>query len=306
MFLGLLRRQALLGLQLAELHNKVLCIRIDVGRKLQVAFQNRSASLFLAGRPERGLANDHLIQEHTHRPHVQALVVTLAADHLRRQVVRRSAKGGAIASAAQDVGPTEVCKLGVSITVQQDILGFDVSMDHLLGQSVQVLQGIAHLKEILRCLLQRELPILTKLIKHAAASSKLHAEINVRSIPKVEPQLDNVWVPKRSQDRDLPLHLLRQIVLLQNCQWNLLDKLLLGHCGLLDCKGRRIYLWVPCALRPLAFPDLSEVATPELPDENKVRGTLWPRHRPGCKLRTAIDCGEGTRLGFAEAPLQHE
>mmetsp|Transcript_66679 Transcript_66679/g.188443 ORF Transcript_66679/g.188443 Transcript_66679/m.188443 type:complete len:203 (+) Transcript_66679:741-1349(+) len=181
-----------------------------------------------------------------------------------------------------DVRPAEVGQLGVALDIEEDVLGLDVPVNHLLGQPVEVLQSITDLEEVLRAIPKRELPALAELVEHSAARGKLHAEVDMRAVPEVEEQLDNAWVPQGPKDGDLPIHLLRQVVLLKDGQRDLLDR-----------KGRSIHLRVPGALHAPALPDLAEVATAQAPHEFKVRGPLRPLHGAGRGLRAILFCAQG-------------
>ena len=79
---------------------------------------------------ERRLADEELVAKDSEGPKVDLLVVRGAFHHLRRQVVERSAHGGA-AGRGRVNAPPEVGDLQVALHVQEQVFRLDVAMNDL-------------------------------------------------------------------------------------------------------------------------------------------------------------------------------
>jgi hypothetical protein len=93
---------------------------------------------------EGGLASDELVAEHSHAPDVDLLVVVLAENDIRGDVVQGAAESLAVLFGGVD-GPPEVGELESAVAAQ-DVLGLYVSVQHALA--VQVEQGLDHLPQV--------------------------------------------------------------------------------------------------------------------------------------------------------------
>eukprot|EP00411_Alexandrium_monilatum_P072820 CAMPEP_0175576520 /NCGR_PEP_ID=MMETSP0096-20121207/45116_1 /TAXON_ID=311494 /ORGANISM="Alexandrium monilatum, Strain CCMP3105" /LENGTH=474 /DNA_ID=CAMNT_0016880069 /DNA_START=45 /DNA_END=1470 /DNA_ORIENTATION=- len=258
--LGLCGRQPLLRTKLAQALDEVLCLGIHPAREAEVAAEDQPARRLLAGGAEGRLPDSHLVQQHAHLPHVQALGVALAPDHLRGQVVGSAAERRAVrCSLPQVVGPPKVRELHVALPVKQDVLRLDVAVDHLLRAGVEVLERIAGLVEILRGDLVAELAAFAEEVKHASTLGKLHAHVDMGLVAEVKVHLDDEGVLERPEDADLALRLVHEVVLLDDRQGDLLDG-----------QGLRIDLFVTGGGSPLALPDLAEVALAQAPHEDEA------------------------------------
>ena len=84
-----------------------------------------------------------LIQQNPNRPNINLFVIPLVLENLRRHVLVRAAEG--LPRGTVHRAPSKIAKLGVSETVDQDILGLDVAVDDVA--SVQVGHAAADLLE---------------------------------------------------------------------------------------------------------------------------------------------------------------
>mmetsp|Transcript_47960 Transcript_47960/g.71043 ORF Transcript_47960/g.71043 Transcript_47960/m.71043 type:complete len:574 (+) Transcript_47960:355-2076(+) len=81
---------------------------------------------------ERGATADELVDQDAQGPVVDAPVVTLGQDELRRQVFGSAAKGVGLDAVLQLLGEAEVSDLEVSVRIDEKILGFEVAVGVLL------------------------------------------------------------------------------------------------------------------------------------------------------------------------------
>ena len=106
-----------------------------VGREPEVDVDDPLVRVLVGFRLKRRFADQELVGEDAEGPVVDPLVVGLALDHLRREVVQGSAHGGPPAAGGVH-RPAEVGDLEVALHVQQQVLWLDVSVDHLHGVTV--------------------------------------------------------------------------------------------------------------------------------------------------------------------------
>mmetsp|Transcript_68671 Transcript_68671/g.198903 ORF Transcript_68671/g.198903 Transcript_68671/m.198903 type:complete len:210 (+) Transcript_68671:667-1296(+) len=138
MLQGCLRGEAFGGPLLAEPANGVKRVGVEpLRREAEVNGQDEATCRLLARRTEWRLARQQLVEENAHVPHVHGLVMPRAHDHLWREVIQCAAEGVALVR-FDEVGPTEIRQLDVVLTVEEDVLGFDVAVDDLLWQPVQI------------------------------------------------------------------------------------------------------------------------------------------------------------------------
>mmetsp|Transcript_12092 Transcript_12092/g.25294 ORF Transcript_12092/g.25294 Transcript_12092/m.25294 type:complete len:292 (+) Transcript_12092:263-1138(+) len=242
---GLCRSEAFLWSRLAQLLDAVLCQWLQARRELQPYAQDVATGFILVASAKGRFANNHLVQQHTHLPHVQTFIVTFSTNHFWGQVVWCTAEGGPVGDILQDVRPSKVSKFSVLIFVQQNVFGLDVPVNNLRRLGVQVLQGITDFVKMSSCELTGELAILTEQVEHPAALGKLHSQVHVALVLEAEVKLHDVWMSQASHDVDLPLHLLCEAMLLYERQWDFL------HCP--NGCGR--------STSAVTSPNLSKVAT---------------------------------------------
>lgn len=85
----------------------------------------------LAVRLERRRPHQELVAEHPEAPLVHAHCVRLSIDHLGAQIVQGAAHG--LAQFRRGVhGPPKICQLQCPIRGHQDILRFEISVDHIV------------------------------------------------------------------------------------------------------------------------------------------------------------------------------
>ena len=77
-----------------------------MGGEFQIDFGDATVGLVVTFSFEGRLAAEKLVAEHAETPQIDLLVVQLALDHLRRQVVQRAAQRGA---SAQQHTQTYIC-----------------------------------------------------------------------------------------------------------------------------------------------------------------------------------------------------
>lgn len=88
----------------------------------------------------------HLVEQDTHRPDIRLVVVGPSGVHLWRYVLQSSAERVSLGVFLfyHDT-PAKIAELGVAFLVQENVLGFYVSMKDVFG--VKVLQGLQYLLE---------------------------------------------------------------------------------------------------------------------------------------------------------------
>ena len=74
--------------------------------------------------------NNHLVDQDSKRPPVQCFVVSRPDDHLRGQVLWRTAEGvGLLTILLHDLGQAKVSQHDVTIVVQQNVLRLEITVD---------------------------------------------------------------------------------------------------------------------------------------------------------------------------------
>mmetsp|Transcript_100481 Transcript_100481/g.259520 ORF Transcript_100481/g.259520 Transcript_100481/m.259520 type:complete len:251 (-) Transcript_100481:232-984(-) len=138
------QRHALGRLLLQEPPHEALDVGVDEGREAQLQREDPVDKGHVVRALERWATDHHLVEQHAAAPDVQRVVVALALDHLRRQVVERPAEGGA--RHAREGAPAEVRNLQDVVVVDEEVLWLEVSVDD--GLAVQVLQPAGNLREV--------------------------------------------------------------------------------------------------------------------------------------------------------------
>lgn len=85
--------------------------------------------------PERGLADEELVEENAEGPPVDGLAVTLVTDHFGGEVFWSATEGVGLAI-VDLLSETKVNKLEVAIGVEQDVLRFEIAV----GDALNVVQ----------------------------------------------------------------------------------------------------------------------------------------------------------------------
>ena len=78
----------------------------------------------------RGLFVHQFVEEHSQTPDVQFVGLLLAADDFGGQILLSAAESVPLGVAAEGGAEAEVAELEVVVSVDQNIFGFDISMDH--------------------------------------------------------------------------------------------------------------------------------------------------------------------------------
>jgi hypothetical protein len=81
------------------------------------------------------VAAEELVGEHAQRPDVDGVVVVLVLDHLGGEVVEGPAEGRA-ARRGRVHGPAKVGDFDVALVAEEEVLGLDVAVDHVLPVAV--------------------------------------------------------------------------------------------------------------------------------------------------------------------------
>eukprot|EP00968_Pinguiococcus_pyrenoidosus_P019131 scaffold2022_cov261-Pinguiococcus_pyrenoidosus.AAC.20 len=91
------------------------------------------------------LLREHLVHQQAQAPPIDALVVTLAQDHLGRHVLQRPTEGSCLHAStgmrldrvsvpwphAEVPAQPEICNHQVAIRGDEDVLGFQITIDHI-------------------------------------------------------------------------------------------------------------------------------------------------------------------------------
>ena len=139
MFQHVLEVNPLVGVLPQQLDDEVPGGARDVGGEPQVDVDDPLVGVLVGLGLKRRFTHQELVGEDAQGPVVHPLVVGLALDHLRGQVVQGPAHGGPPGAGGVH-RPPEVGDLEVALHVQQQVLRLDVSVDHLHG--VAVTQGL--------------------------------------------------------------------------------------------------------------------------------------------------------------------
>ena len=78
----------------------------------------------------------HLVDENAERPPVDALVVARLAEELGGHVLGRAAQGVRFFTGRQTLGESKVRHLDVTLPVDEEILGLEVTVDVVRGLDV--------------------------------------------------------------------------------------------------------------------------------------------------------------------------
>mmetsp|Transcript_13869 Transcript_13869/g.32193 ORF Transcript_13869/g.32193 Transcript_13869/m.32193 type:complete len:232 (-) Transcript_13869:2199-2894(-) len=108
----------------------------DVGADLQVPQVLRGI--------ERRKPDSHLVHQHTQRPHIDTSVVALAQQHLRRHILRGPAQSES--PSRYNLRTTEITHLEVAISINQQVLGLQVSVDNV--QISEILEARDHIGSV--------------------------------------------------------------------------------------------------------------------------------------------------------------
>mmetsp|Transcript_51908 Transcript_51908/g.159950 ORF Transcript_51908/g.159950 Transcript_51908/m.159950 type:complete len:505 (+) Transcript_51908:332-1846(+) len=93
---------------------------------------------------ERALQRDELVDEDAERPHVGPGVVRPLLEHLRREALRGAdARRGEVGGVLHAAGEAEVGELD-RVTLEEDVLGFEVTVENVLRVAVVERQGHLH------------------------------------------------------------------------------------------------------------------------------------------------------------------
>ena len=109
------------------------------GRQADWTLQNLVEQLLSVSAVKGGNANQHFIDESSQTPPVSRSSMARSCQYFGRQVLRRAAE-----RRRRDVvvdaflGQAEICEFDVPVRVQQDVLGFEVSIHD--AKRVQILQ----------------------------------------------------------------------------------------------------------------------------------------------------------------------
>lgn len=158
--------------------------------------------LLRLGRVEGRLADEQLEHEDAEAPDVDAVVVRLA-EHLGREVVEGAAEGRALVR--RDRRPAEVGHLCVVVGVEQDVLGLDVAVDHVVA--VEEGERVGDLADPPRHLRLVEALLLLQQLEELAVRRELGHEVHALLVVEVAVQAEHA----RVLEPRLDLHLLPQL-----------------------------------------------------------------------------------------------
>lgn len=139
-------------------------------------------------------ADEELVAQNAQAPLVDRVVVALAIDHLRRQVVERAAHRLALVRLGVR-RPAEVGQLHVVVGGQHDVLRLQVAVDDVIA--VAVVQRVGHLVRVLggarlvEAAVGRRLQVLVQL----ALAGQLDGQIDALVVVEPRVQAQDVRVP---------------------------------------------------------------------------------------------------------------
>mmetsp|Transcript_20113 Transcript_20113/g.44712 ORF Transcript_20113/g.44712 Transcript_20113/m.44712 type:complete len:216 (-) Transcript_20113:413-1060(-) len=141
---------------------------------------------------EGGAAHQELVREHAQGPHVRRVVVLPSLHHLWGQVVQSAAQGGA-AGGGRMHGPAEVGDLYVPALADQQVLGLDIAMDHVLV--VAVVQSDGEVVDVPRCERFAKVAAVGELFVELSAGRELQDNVNTGLIPEEAKHTQDVLLP---------------------------------------------------------------------------------------------------------------
>jgi hypothetical protein len=77
----------------------------------------------------------HLVKQNSQSPPINGLTMTLVQNNLRGNVLRSTANSES-SSLIENLGKSEIGKLQITVVSDQEILGFEISIDDILGVKV--------------------------------------------------------------------------------------------------------------------------------------------------------------------------
>uniref|UniRef100_A0A182Q467 Uncharacterized protein n=1 Tax=Anopheles farauti TaxID=69004 RepID=A0A182Q467_9DIPT len=184
---------ALGQIDLQQVAQQVLQLRAEVRREAHLAADDLLVDLDRLVGEERRVAGRHLVHEHTERPPVDRLVVALAQDDLRREILGRAAQRPG--SALDALREPKVRHLQVALRVDQQILRLQIAVDQI--EIVQVLEREHDLGGVEARVRLGEPADLAQVREHLAARHVLQHHVQVRVVLEVELETDQ----ERERDR---------------------------------------------------------------------------------------------------------
>lgn len=166
---------------LQQIAQDVLQVGAEVRREPQSAADDLLVDLDRLVGEEGWIAGGHLIQQHAQRPPVDRLVVALAEDDLRREVLGRAAQRPR--APFHPLGKAEIGHLQVAFRIDEQIFRFKVAVDDL--QVVQVLEGEHDLGGVEARMRLAEFSHFAQVREHLAAGHVLQHHIQVRVVFKM-------------------------------------------------------------------------------------------------------------------------
>lgn len=158
------------------------------------------------------LSDEELVQEYTDGPEVDARVVLAALDHLRCEVVERTAESATTSRRTGNDGPAKVRKFDVTVLGEEDVLGLEVPVDDVLLVTVD--EGLCDLSDVAGSLGLREAALLLETAKEFSFGGVLHEDVDVGVVVKVTEHPEDVLVAQVGLDLDLTSELLSHLIIL--------------------------------------------------------------------------------------------
>mmetsp|Transcript_12027 Transcript_12027/g.30948 ORF Transcript_12027/g.30948 Transcript_12027/m.30948 type:complete len:209 (+) Transcript_12027:209-835(+) len=198
-------RGAVLRLVLQELCDKVAGAGGDICWELQINLGNPFVRRLVPFGFKGRLAHQELVAQHPERPQVDVAVVRLALDHLGREVVERAAERGPARRRCMH-RPTKIGNLQLPLESQQEVLGLDVTVDHVF--LVDVSQRLAELLDVESGARFREPRHRLQLFVQLPPRGVFKDEIHSGLVVEVRVQPEDVWMPQMGLVLDFPPELM--------------------------------------------------------------------------------------------------
>ena len=214
--------QTLVRVLLKHPHHEVPCFLADCVLELDGRVQDHLVEIAHLIRFKGDVPIEHGIKADTSRPYINWVALVAELPHNLRGDV-----GGGSALLEEDLiinnfaRDTEVCDLNVTVAIKQDVVQFDVSVDHPVVMEVG--DALHDLLEYELGVFLAQLPALADVVKEIAARAELHDnQMVLISVEGLE-ELHDVGVPQHLEDTDLITHLFLTALVLHELHVDGLD-----------------------------------------------------------------------------------
>ena len=127
---------------------------------------------------ERWIASKHLVQQDAERPPVDSLTMTFIKQNLGRNVLRSSTN--CIGSLLDDLGETEINQFEITVRLDHNVLGLQITVDNLLG--LKILKDSDDLRAVEFSLLRIEVADATMEREEITALQQLRDEVDIQIV----------------------------------------------------------------------------------------------------------------------------